>query len=80
MLMLLPKLRPFRVLTAQKTDPAKLAFAKDKLLLLAQSGLFSVEFNEFQSGIHVKRFCRIVDYSPFIGPVGIACSTKRIQR
>ena len=80
MLRLLPKHKDFCGPTAQITDPAELAIAKDKLLLLAQSDLFSVAFKQLQSGKTLKRCCRIAGFSPFIGPGGIIRSTCRIQR
>ena len=53
MLRLLRKHKHFRGPTAQITDQAELANVKDKLLLLAQSELFPVEFKQLQSGIPV---------------------------
>ena len=50
------------------TDPAELAIAKNKLLILAQFELFPVKLN-LQSGITTeKRSNRIAGYSPFNGP------------
>ena len=80
MLSLFPKLKHFRGPIAQLTDSAELAIAKDKLLLLAQSELFSVEFKQLQSRIPVKRSSRIAGYSPFIGPGALIRFTGRIQR
>ena len=76
----MPKQKHIRGLNAQITDPAELAIAKDKLLLLAQSESVPVEFKEHQSGITVELSCRIAGYLPFIGPDGIIRSTERIQR
>ena len=69
MLSLWPKHKPFCGPTAQITDPADLAIAEDKLLFLAQSELFPVEFKHLQSGIPLKSSCRIAGYSQFIGSV-----------
>ena len=80
MLSLSPKLKHFRVPIAQLTDSAELAIAKDKLLLLAQSELFSVEFKQLQSGIPVKSSSGIAGYLPFIGAGGLIRFTGRIQR
>ena len=81
MLSLLPKHKHFRGPTAQITDPAELAIAKDELFPFAQSGMFPVVFKHFHPGIPIKRPCRIAGYySPFIGPGGIIQSTGRIQR
>ena len=51
MLRLLPKHKHFLRPTAEITDAVELAIAKDKSLLLVQSELLPVEFNQLQSGI-----------------------------
>ena len=80
MLSLLPKHKHFSGPTAQIINSAVLAIAKDKLLLLANSETFPVEFKQLQSGIPVKGSCRIAGESLFIGPGDIIRSTGRIQR
>ena len=61
------------------TDPAELVIAKKKSIL-AQSEMFPVEFKQLQSGIPIKRSCRIAGYSQFISPSGIIRSTGWTQR
>ena len=63
----------------KKTDPADLAIAKIKLLILAQFELFPVKLN-LQSGITTeKRSNRIAGYSPFVGPGANIRSTGRLH-
>ena len=74
----MPKYKHFRGPTTRITEPAELAYAKDKLKLLARSELFPVEFKQLQSGISLKRAAGIA-YSPFIGFGGIIRCMGRIQ-
>ena len=80
LLRLLPSHRHLCANTIEITDPTELDIAEQNLIHLAQSESFTTEMRLLYPGKAITRNRRITNYSPFIGPAGTICSTRRISR
>ena len=74
-----PKHRHYRTKVKESTNPIELETPKQRLLLISQKESFGAEYLLLSCKKTVKKFSRIAQYAPFIGPACLICSLGQIR-